>query len=103
MEQFKVCEKDTKTKAYSREGLAREARNDPRDAEKEEKRQWVNDCLTSLQDLVESIEADIDKASASNRGKIKNKDAVRFRRNHPYENTVVLFSNICYFKYECLD
>ena len=32
MEQFKVCEKETKTKTYSKEGLAREARVDPHEA-----------------------------------------------------------------------
>lgn len=34
MEQFKICEKETKTKAYSKEGLAREDKLDPREAEK---------------------------------------------------------------------
>merc|ERR1740130_991657 len=29
MEQFKVCEKETKTKTYSKEGLARETKVDP--------------------------------------------------------------------------
>ena len=34
MEQFKICEKDTKTKAYSREGLSRPDKMDPKEAEK---------------------------------------------------------------------
>lgn len=76
MEQFKVCEKDTKTKAYSREGLAREARSDPKDAEKEDKRVWANDCLSRLQDIVESIEADVEKISSTSRAKSKMKDQV---------------------------
>jgi CCR4-NOT transcription complex subunit 3 len=61
MEQFKVCEKDTKTKAYSKEGLARDSKLDPKEALREEKRNWVNDCLERLQDLINSVEADKEK------------------------------------------
>jgi len=49
MELFRVCEKETKTKAFSKEGLARQASTDPKDAEREEKRAWVNGCLERLQ------------------------------------------------------
>jgi CCR4-NOT transcriptional regulation complex NOT5 subunit len=56
MEQFKVCEKDTKTKAYSNEGIMRASRNDPKEAEKQDKIDWINSCLEKLQDLLESIE-----------------------------------------------
>lgn len=76
MEQFKVCEKDTKTKAYSKEGLAREAKLDPKEAEREEKRAWTNDCLDRLNDLIDSIEADIEKVSSGGK-KSKVKDQVR--------------------------
>jgi len=48
MEQFKICEKDTKTKAYSKEGLARSSTLDPKEAEKEEKRTWLNECLDKV-------------------------------------------------------
>jgi hypothetical protein len=56
--------------------LARESRLDPKEAERDEKRSWLNDCLEQLGDLVDSIEADIEKVS-SGRGKAKNKDQVR--------------------------
>ena len=75
MEQFKVCEKDTKTKAFSREGLARENRSDPREIEKEEKRNWANDCLDKLNEIVENIEGEVEKIS-NGRAKSKNKDQV---------------------------
>eukprot|EP01035_Chromulina_nebulosa_P019104 gene19104-24938_t len=71
MEQFKICEKDTKTKAYSKEGLARDSRNDPKDIEREEKRNWANECLEKLNDIIDSIEADIEKISS---GKVKSKN-----------------------------
>lgn len=73
MEQFKICERDTKTKAYSKEGLARDARLDPKEALREEKRNWLNDCLDRLQDLNNTVEADKEKLSNA-KGKAKNKD-----------------------------
>lgn len=74
MELFKVCEKDTKTKAYSKEGLAREAKLDPKEAAREEKRQWLNDCLEQLNDLINTIEAEKEKASNAKGNKNKNKE-----------------------------
>jgi CCR4-NOT transcription complex subunit 3 len=75
MEQFKICEKDTKTKAFSKEGLAAANKLDPRELEKEEKREWLNTCIETLSDLNEAIEMDQEKLS-SGRGRIKNKDAI---------------------------
>lgn len=76
MELFKVCEKDTKTKAYSKEGLAREAKLDPKEALKEEKRGWLNDCLDKLNDLVDSVEAEREKVLGTSKGKSKNKESL---------------------------
>jgi CCR4-NOT transcription complex subunit 3 len=75
MEMFKVCEKDTKTKAYSKEGLAREARIDPKDQLKEEKRSWLNDCLEKLHDLNTLVDGEKEKLSGG-KSKLKNKDAL---------------------------
>lgn len=85
MEQFKICERETKTKAYSREGLARAEKIDPRDAEKEEKRNYLNEMTEKLNELVESLEADYEKLGSSAK-KGKNKEAadklnVRIRKN----------------------
>jgi CCR4-NOT transcription complex subunit 3 len=38
MEQFKVCEKETKTKAFSKEGLARASTMDPEEQARAESR-----------------------------------------------------------------
>lgn len=76
MELFKVCEKDTKTKAYSKEGLAREAKLDPKEALKEEKRGWLNDCLDKLNDLIDSVEAEREKVLGTSKGKSKNKESL---------------------------
>ena len=61
MEQFKVCEKETKTKTYSKEGLAREAKLDPEEAKKQEKREWCQECIDKLTTQMEAVEADIEK------------------------------------------
>lgn len=74
MEQFKVCEKDTKTKAYSKEGLAREAKLDPKEAMREEKRGWVKECIEQLHDLENAVEADKEKLMSAKGSKSKNRD-----------------------------
>ena len=86
MEQFKICEKDTKTKAYSKEGLARAERGgDNRDSEREDKLEWVNQCLERLAELNENLEGEIEKAS-SGRGKTKNKDQIEKLENRMQKN-----------------
>ncbi len=77
MEQFKICEKDTKTKAYSKEGLARETRSDPKEVEREEKKGWINDWLERLHDLMDSLQVEIEKITATTRGKSKSKEQAR--------------------------
>jgi CCR4-NOT transcription complex subunit 3 len=41
MERFKVVERETKTKAYSKEGLGAGQKLDPQEKEKEECAQWI--------------------------------------------------------------
>jgi CCR4-NOT transcription complex subunit 3 len=41
MERFKVVERETKTKAYSKEGLGAGQKLDPQEKEKEECTQWI--------------------------------------------------------------
>lgn len=65
MEQFKVCEKETKTKAYSKEGLARSDILDPHEQEKQVKREWLQECIDKLNEFVDSTEADIERLSGS--------------------------------------
>jgi len=40
MELFKVCEKETKTKAFSKEGLQQQSKVDPKEAARTEQRHW---------------------------------------------------------------
>ena len=48
MERFKVVERETKTKAYSKEGLTSGTKLDPVEKERSEISQWLNQCLDSL-------------------------------------------------------
>jgi CCR4-NOT transcriptional regulation complex NOT5 subunit len=41
MERFKIVERETKTKAYSKEGLGAGQKLDPQEKEKEECNQWI--------------------------------------------------------------
>eukprot|EP00759_Apiculatamorpha_spiralis_P024120 PhF_6_TR27819/c0_g1_i1/m.40577/K12580/CNOT3, NOT3; CCR4-NOT transcription complex subunit 3 len=60
MEMFKVCEKETKTKAYSKEGLALPNKSDPAEAAKANTQEWINECIQSLNDLVDEIEVQLE-------------------------------------------
>ncbi|KAE8788286.1 putative protein ycf45 [Hordeum vulgare] len=42
MERFKVCEKETKTKAFSKEGLGQQPKTDPGEKAKAQTRYWLN-------------------------------------------------------------
>lgn len=58
MERFKACEKEMKTKAYSKEGLINSTKLDPRDKEKVESSNWVSNFLEELEHQVEALEAE---------------------------------------------
>lgn len=71
MEKFKACEKEMKTKAFSKEGLIQAARLDPKEQEKEEAIQWVNNQVEQLQQQVEGTEAELEALQGA--GKKRNK------------------------------
>lgn len=64
MEQFKICEKETKTKAYSKEGLAREDKLDPREQDKLNKSEWAQGCIDRLSELNETLDGEVDKITS---------------------------------------
>ncbi|CAM9598678.1 unnamed protein product [Chrysoparadoxa australica] len=77
MEQFKVCEKETKTKAFSKEGLARAAMVDPQDKAKTEQRDWLQEKIDELNTQIDGFEADIEKLSSQSGKRRKKEDAAR--------------------------
>ncbi|KAN0124297.1 Not1 N-terminal domain, CCR4-Not complex component domain containing protein [Russula decolorans] len=60
MEKFKACEKEMKTKAFSKEGLIQSAKLDPKAQEKLEQTQWLQNCVEELLLQVETAEAEIE-------------------------------------------
>ena len=75
MEQFKVCEKETKTKTYSKEGLARADRLSPEDQAKVDTCEWVRETIEQLKQCVEDKDVEIERLS-SGRGKKTNKHII---------------------------
>jgi len=75
MEQFKICEKETKTKTYSKEGLARQERTDPAEQAKMETTEWIGSIVDQLQTLVDEGEVEIERLS-SGKGKKTNKHLI---------------------------
>lgn len=60
MEKFKACEKEMKTKAFSKEGLIQAAKLDPKEQEKEEATSWLQSQVEELQMQVEATEAEVE-------------------------------------------
>ena len=54
MERFKACEKEMKTKAFSREGLTNSLKLDPREKEKVETSGFISTMLAELEHQVET-------------------------------------------------
>ncbi|GLB33416.1 putative not1 N-terminal domain, CCR4-Not complex component [Lyophyllum shimeji] len=71
MEKFKACEKEMKTKAFSKEGLIQAAKLDPKEQEKEEATTWLQAQVEELQMQVESTEAEVEALQGA--GKKRNK------------------------------
>lgn len=75
MEEFKICEKETKTKSFSKEGSAKEEKLDPREVEREEKKVWIQSVVERIEEVVESLESELERVS-NLKGKGKNKEQV---------------------------
>lgn len=60
MERFKVVERETKTKAYSKEGLGAAQKLDPAQRVKDEVRQWLTSSISNLQIQIELYESEME-------------------------------------------
>lgn len=74
MERFKVVERETKTKAYSKEGLGLAQKVDPAQKEKEEIGQWLTNTIDSLNMGVDQFESEVESLSVQTRKKKGDKD-----------------------------
>eukprot|EP00184_Porphyridium_aerugineum_P006371 CAMPEP_0184707216 /NCGR_PEP_ID=MMETSP0313-20130426/37160_1 /TAXON_ID=2792 /ORGANISM="Porphyridium aerugineum, Strain SAG 1380-2" /LENGTH=742 /DNA_ID=CAMNT_0027168791 /DNA_START=338 /DNA_END=2566 /DNA_ORIENTATION=+ len=68
MEKFKICEKETKTKAFSKEGLAQD-RTDPKEKAKQDVNEWCGESIGRLQDQREELEAELEAATVASKKK----------------------------------
>ncbi|KAK1264316.1 hypothetical protein QJS04_geneDACA009457 [Acorus gramineus] len=60
MERFKVCEKETKTKAFSKEGLGQQPKTDPKEKAKSETRDWLNNVVGDMESQIDNFEAEVE-------------------------------------------
>jgi len=81
MEQFKICEKETKTKTYSKEGLARQDKLDPTEEAKLNTTNWLGEYIDKIHEQVEEKDFEIEKLSAG-KGKKTNKHQIEQLMQH---------------------
>uniref|UniRef100_A0A8C4TG01 CCR4-NOT transcription complex subunit 3 n=1 Tax=Erpetoichthys calabaricus TaxID=27687 RepID=A0A8C4TG01_ERPCA len=74
MERFKIVERETKTKAYSKEGLGLAQKVDPAQKEKEEVGQWLANTIDTLNMQVDQFESEVESLSVQTRKKKGDKD-----------------------------
>ena len=75
MEKFKACEKEMKTKAFSKEGLIQAAKLDPKEQEKEEVTSWLQSQVEELQMQVEQTEAEVEALQGTGKRRSKGTSA----------------------------
>ena len=75
MEKFKIVERETKTKAYSKEGLTSGQKLDPAERERADISQWLNSCLEQLNIQIDSLEAEIECLGTTKKKKGRNDQA----------------------------
>lgn len=70
MERFKVVERETKTKAYSKEGLGAAQKLDPAQKEREEIATWLVSSIESLNIQIDTFESETESLIASKKKKL---------------------------------
>lgn len=70
MERFKVVERETKTKAYSKEGLGAAQKLDPAQKEKEEMNSWLVQSIDALKLQIDLFESEIESLLAGKKKRL---------------------------------
>ncbi|XP_056632897.1 CCR4-NOT transcription complex subunit 3 isoform X2 [Diorhabda sublineata] len=70
MERFKVVERETKTKAYSKEGLGAAQKLDPAQKEREEIQHWLASSIEKLNIGTDSFESEIEQLLSNKKKKL---------------------------------
>jgi len=99
MERFKVLERESKTKAYSKEGLAKlyaqQVKADPR----EESYEWIQGIQESLNEQIEELEEQMDSVTVKgkrgmNKSKKQKFDQIQEKiKRHQWHIGFVRFDN----------
>ncbi len=75
MEAFKYCEKETKTKTYSKEGLAKAEKLTPEEEAKKATCEWIAEIIEKLTQMAEEKDLEVERLGAG-RGKKTNKNLI---------------------------
>ena len=87
MERFKVIEKETKTKAFSKEGLAAaRVAKDPKEKAKDEARDWITNAIEEMNTQIETFESEIDSLTSSSKKKSSRGGSGNSRLTHLEES-----------------
>lgn len=70
MERFKVVERETKTKAYSKEGLGAAQKLDPAQKEREEVSNWLANSIETLNLQLDTFESEIESLLAGKKKRL---------------------------------
>jgi CCR4-NOT transcription complex subunit 3 len=81
MEAFKVVEKETKTKTFSKEGLARQEKLDPEEQKKSDTVNWIGEIVEQLNSMIDEKDLEIEQLS-SGKGKKTNKNQIEECNEH---------------------
>ncbi|KAG4306474.1 hypothetical protein PORY_000462 [Pneumocystis oryctolagi] len=84
MERFKACEKEIKTKAFSKEGLLSAAKLDPKEKERLEISHWLSSMVDELERQIEQLETESEILQGSL--KKKNKEYIKPERLEQIEH-----------------
>ena len=79
MERFKVVERETETKAYSKEGLGLATKIDPAQKEKDDITMWLAHCIESLNIQVDQFESELESILSNSK---KRKVPADVSQNH---------------------
>ncbi|ORX52455.1 hypothetical protein DM01DRAFT_1323650 [Hesseltinella vesiculosa] len=67
MERFKAVEKEMKTKAFSKEGLAQKEKMDPKEKEKTDTCEWISTTVDELSRQIETVEFELENLQSNSR------------------------------------
>lgn len=74
MERFQKCERDLKTKQYSKEGLSKSEKVDPHEGERLRHKAWIQECIEKQQVQIDEMDADIESQTVCSSRRSRKKE-----------------------------